>query len=75
MQTQFKLSPSEIQAALQVYVAKANRSRNLHVSGFETKLNAEGAIEAIVVEAEVVAAPSKPRAPRQAKAEKTKKQA
>lgn len=66
MQTKFELSTQEVQEAVQAYIAKVQRSRNLKVS--DVMWNSE--TNTITVGAEVEAKAAKPRAPRTAKKEK-----
>lgn len=72
MQTQFKLSADEVQQACQLYVARENRARNIKVTSVQ--YNAEDST--IIVGAETVAQPAKPRAKKgEGKAAQAKKQA
>lgn len=66
MQTQFKLSQEEVNQAVQGYIAKHQRSRNIKVTSTET------VADGVVVCAEVVAVERKPR---QTKAKTAKKEA
>lgn len=63
MQTQFQLTKDEVNGALQVFIAKAYRNKNLTVQ--TVTVNAEGTAQ-IGVEVSIVA--PKPRAARKSKA-------
>lgn len=64
MQTKFELSQSEVQEAVQAFIAKHQRSRNLKVSAVEW--NAE--TNSVTVGAEVEVKPAQPRKARTPKA-------
>jgi len=70
MQTQFKLSQDEVNQAVQGYIAKHQRSRNIKVTSTETQSDG-----GVVVCAEVVAVERKPRQTKTKKAPKEAKQA
>jgi hypothetical protein len=55
MQTKFQLSQQEVQEAVQIFIAKKNRTKNLRVSAIEQIGND------IVATAEVVVTPRAPR--------------
>jgi hypothetical protein len=67
MQTQFKLSQEEVNQAVQGYIAKHQRSRNIKVTSTET------VADGVVVCAEVVAVERKPRAKKGEGKPRTKK--
>jgi hypothetical protein len=59
MQSQFRLTTEEVQAAVQVFVAKHQRSRNLKVTSFKADENGT-----FIVAAEVEIKPPQKRAKR-----------